>query len=420
MRVICDRLISLRTVRNLTLLLMLGAAHSAYSQTVKPEPPKKADAKGTPGADQPAGQTGTPQQAGQPAKEVPPVVKPAGQPPAPCRSKEAEREYQIAQVQLKLIEKDIEQAKSELKGIQEAITERADKIAHLEKVMADKDELTPDEKQEGKAPAAAIIDLKAEIDDYQRDLDLAQKKLAAENAEADPLKERIKQLERLGPCPKPPEIAGPQPPLPPGPQPPVPGRPVVAGGCSTSTDAENLKEYQRQIALLEKDNSEIDAKLEKLGNDVLSTEGDQEMDKGLKQGRLDYFKLQKTSLEDNKTRNQTAINDFKARVEAILKKKPCPPEEKRIATPEKPGTHHADKGKETGTKMIKKRSTGQTVQRGSAPGGGSNADRASDDARTINTVIGIGVGIGLGMGARDRGFGGRGGGSREMSPRMRD
>jgi hypothetical protein len=436
MRVNSARRFLLRTVQTLTILLTLTAAQSVRSQTTNP--PKTPDAKGAPAGNQSGGQTGAGQtssgqtQTGQTGTGQTPTgqtqtgqtqtgqtqTKPADKPAALCRSPQQEHDYQLAQAELKGILADADLLRQGIHDMEETARDLTNKIAHYDKVIGGKEELYDEEKADHIVPAAAKVDTQAQLDEQKRDIDDEKKKLETKYTEAGPVQAKITAFEKLAPCPKPPKTAEPQPPEKPVQQ----GTPAVAGGCNNSTDAENLKEYQRLIAFYEKENTDIDGQLKKLDSDIDETQGNKEMEAGLKQGRLDEFKARKVSLEERKNNNQGTIDKFKALVKAILEKKPCPPEEKKISKPDTPGTgtptRQTDKGrKDDDRKMTKKKtSTGKTVRRVPSDGTTSDDVRRSDDfSRAIGTGIDIGIGIGLGRGGE--GYNDRGGRSREMSPR---
>jgi hypothetical protein len=452
MRVNSRRRFLLRTIQTLTIFLTLTTVQSVRSQTTNP--PKTPDVKGAPAGNQSAGQTGTGQTpsgqtqtgqtpsgqtqtgqtqtgqtqtgqtpTGQTAKgETPTVTKPAGTPAALCRSPEQEHDYRMAQFELKQMMGDIAMLRDSIRNMQETARDLTNKIAHYDKVINGKEELFDEEKADHIVPAAAKVDTKTDLDAQNREIDDEKKKLEAKMAEAYPLTEKIAAFEKLAPCPKSPDTATPQTP---GtkPIPGTPAKPAVAGGCANSTDAEKLEEYRSVIARLERENGFIGEQLTGLDKEIDDTQGNKELGADLKQGRLEQFKLRKTSLEDTKARNQITIDDFKLRVKAILEKKPCPPEEKKISKPETPGTgtptRRTDKGrKDDDRKMTKKNtSTGKTVRRAPSDGTTSDDARRSDDiSRAISTGIDIGIDIGLSRGGER--FNDRGGRSREMSPRV--
>jgi hypothetical protein len=343
-------------------------------------------------------------------------TKPADKPAALCRSPQQEADYELAKAELKGIMADIDLLRQGIHDMEEIAGDLAKQIAHYDKVEKGKEELFDEENAAHINVAAAKIDTQVLLDDRKRDIDEEKKKLETKFAEVGPVQGKITAFEKLAPCPKPPKTAEPQPPEKPG-----SGTPAVAGGCNNSTDAENLKEYLRLIAFYEKENTDIDGQLKKLDSDIDETQGNKEMEAGLKQGRLDEFKVRKVSLEERKGNYQGAIDRFKALVKAILEKKPCPPEEKKISKPETPATgtptRRTDKGKKDDDRKMTKKKSSTTARRAPGDGGTSDDARRSDDAaRAIGTGLDIGLGIGLGMGERG-GFRERGGGSREMSPR---
>jgi hypothetical protein len=422
MRVIFGLRLLLSTLQTLIIILVLTAAQNVQSQPANPETTKTPDAKVTPPGNQPTGQTGTGQppsgqtQTGQlpkgqtPKGETPPVTKPADTPAALCRTPAQEHDYQMAQAELKQMMGDINMLRNSILDKQETARDLANKIAHYDRVISGKEELFDEEKADHIVPAAAKVDTKADLDAQTREIDEEKKKLEAKMAEAYPLTEKIAAFEKLGPCPKSPETATPQTPgtkpTPGTPTPGTPATPAVAGGCANSTDAEKLEDYRKIIAHLETENGHIGEQLLGLDKEIDDTQGNKDLAADLKQGRLEQFRLRRTSLEDTKARNQTAIDEFKLLVKAILEKKPCPPEEKKISKPETPGTgtptRRTDKGRKDNDRKItkKKTSTGQTVRRTPTDGGISD-----DAARAVGKGIDIGIDIGIGMsrGSRDRG-----------------